>query len=134
MKPTKEDKLPKKEKLKISLATAKKILKSTKLPIGQSETIWVNQYVENAVRGSCLPLALLSNDFLSELPKAFGPEKASDFLEQMLKDFLVNSPKTAPTETEQSFPTRWQFRALKSLPLSHTSVENPLELYPELED
>lgn len=83
------------EKLKISIATAKKILKPLKIEIGLSETKWVNQYVENVVRSRCLPLSLLSNDFPAEVQRTFG-EGAKDFLETMLRDFQLNSPKGVP--------------------------------------
>ena len=83
------------EKLKISVATAKKILKPLKIDVGLAEAKWVNQYVENAVRARCLPLALLSNDFPAEVQRTFG-EQAADFLETMLRDFQLTSPKNVP--------------------------------------
>ena len=83
----------KSEKPKISIATTKKVLKPLKLEVGQSECRWLNQYVENWVRGSCLPLALLSNDFLAELEKTFGVEGSKDYLDKLRKDFVATSPK-----------------------------------------
>jgi hypothetical protein len=78
----------KKEKPKISLATAKKLLKPSKRIIGTAETIWLNDYIENTVRGECLPKNLLSNDILSEIIKSFGAGKgADDFTAKILKAF-----------------------------------------------
>jgi hypothetical protein len=78
----------KKEKPKISLATAKKILKPSKRIIGTAETIWLNNFVENTVRGECLPLNLLSNDLLSEIIRTFGAgEGAEKFTAKILKAF-----------------------------------------------
>ena len=84
------------EKLKISIATAKKILKPLKLDVGLAEAKWVNQYVENEVRARCLPLSFLSNDFPAEVQRTFG-EGAVGFLEKMLRDFQLNSPKNVPS-------------------------------------
>ena len=96
-KPKKEEELEKfkPEKLKISIATAKKILKPLKVEVGLAETKWINQYVENVVRSRCLPLSLLSNDFPAEVQRTFG-EDAKGFLETMLRDFQLNSPKNVP--------------------------------------
>ena len=101
-KPKKEEELKKfpKEKLKISVATAKKILKPLKVEVGLAETNWVNSYVENAVRSRCLPLSLLSNDFPAEVQRTFG-ENAKDFLETMLRDFQLNCPKNVPALDKQ---------------------------------
>jgi hypothetical protein len=78
----------KKEKPKISLATAKKLLKPSKRIIGTAETKWLNDYVENIVRGECLPLNLLSNDIFSETLKTFGAgEGAEKFTARILKAF-----------------------------------------------
>lgn len=90
-KPAEEEKF-KPEKPKISLATAKKILKPLKIEVGQSECLWVNRWVENEVRGRCLPPSLLSNDFLAEVGKIFA-EGGDEFLGRLRADFVLNSPK-----------------------------------------
>jgi len=78
----------KKEKPKISLSTAKKILKPSKRIIGTAETLWLNGYIENTVRGECLPLNLLSNDILSEIIRTFGAGEGADkFTARILKAF-----------------------------------------------
>ena len=88
------------EKSKISVATTKKVLKPLKVEVGQSECRWLNQYVENEVRGRCLPLSLMSNDFLAELEKTFGEEGSKGFLETLRTAFQLNSPKgVVPLET-----------------------------------
>ena len=77
-----------KDKLKISLATAKKILKPSKRIIGTAETKWLNDFIENTVRGECLPKNLLSNDILSEIIKTFGAgEGAEKFTAKILSAF-----------------------------------------------
>jgi hypothetical protein len=115
MKKTSKDELPPKEKLKVSLATAKKVLKATKYPIGAMECEWLNQYLENRIRSECLPRSLLSNDLVAEVPRAFGVEKGDLFLQQLRADFVAYAPKTAtrcPTETEQDAPVHLLFPAL----------------------
>jgi hypothetical protein len=88
----------KKERPKMSLATTKKILKPLKMEVGQSECRWMNSWVENEIRGACLPLALLGNDFLAELEKTFGSEGSQTFLERLRKEFLQAAPRTLPLE------------------------------------
>jgi hypothetical protein len=85
----------KQEKPKISVATAKKILKPLKVEVGQFECRWVNRWVENEVQGKCLPKALFSNDFLAEVNKTFGAE-ADGFLCRLRTDFQATAPKTVP--------------------------------------
>ncbi len=96
-KPKKEDELKKfpKEKLKISVATTKKVLKPLKVEVGLAEATWLNYYVENVVRSRCLPLSLLSNDFQAEVQRTFG-EDAKGFLETILRDFQASCPKNVP--------------------------------------
>jgi len=78
----------KKEKPRISLAIAKKLLKPSKRIIGTAETNWLNDYMENTVRGECLPKNLLSNDLLSEIIRTFGAgEGADNFTAKILKAF-----------------------------------------------
>ena len=79
-----------KPKPKISLATAKKILKPSKRIIGEAETYWLNNYIENRVRGECLPLNLWSNDIVSEIHKTFGG--SSSFIDSVLRDFESQMP------------------------------------------
>ena len=97
--PKKEKELEKfkPEKPKISIATTKKVLKPLKLEVGQAECRWLNQYVENWVRSSCLPYGLYSNDFLSELEMTFGKQGALGWLEKLRKDFVETSPKGVET-------------------------------------
>ncbi len=80
------DKFPK-EKIKISVATAKKILKSTKRVIGNREAVWLNFYIENRVQGECLPRAFLSNDLPSEIIKAYGVLGADRFNNEIITAF-----------------------------------------------
>lgn len=100
MKKPKEEELKKfpKEKPKISVATAKKVFKPLKREVGQSECLWLNQYVENAVRSSSLPMSLLSNEFLAEAVRWFGEEGGKAFLERLREDFLKTAPKTNDTQ------------------------------------
>ena len=78
----------KKDKLGISLATAKKILKPSKRIIGTAETKWLNDFVENLVRGECLPKNLMSNDLPSEIIRTFGAGEGADkFTARILKAF-----------------------------------------------
>ena len=86
----------KQDKLKISLATTKKILKPLKVEVGLSECRWLNQYVESEVRGRCLPLSFLSNEILAELETTFGAEEAKKFLETLRTAFQLHSPKCLP--------------------------------------
>lgn len=78
---------PKKEKPKISLGTTKKLLKKSNYPIGFNEMIWLNNYVENRVRGECLPITFLSNDLPVELYRVYGKEGAERFEKQILDSF-----------------------------------------------
>jgi hypothetical protein len=81
-----------KEKPNISVATAKKILKAAKRPVGTAEAVWLNYYIENRVRGECLPRAFLSNDLPSEIVKAYGAEGAEKFLGEVLAAFAKVTP------------------------------------------
>jgi hypothetical protein len=87
------------EKLKLSLATTKKVLKSLKVAVGHSECQWLNFYVENEVRSRCLPLSFLSNDFLSSVETIFGAEGAKAFLDTLKAAFLLHSPKNVQKES-----------------------------------
>ena len=91
--PKKDDTLAKfkKEKLKISVATTKKILKASKKPIGNTEAIWLNGYIENRIQGECLPRNLLSNDLPSEIANIFGTD-AERFINQLLEAFKSQCP------------------------------------------
>ena len=83
-------------KPKISLATAKKVLKASKREIGSAETFWLNTYIENRVRGECLPLNLYSNDIVSEIARTFG-DKAGTFTENINLDFNRQMPNPLST-------------------------------------
>lgn len=74
----KEADTPKKEKPKISVGTAKRILKSP--TVGVVAAAWLNHYIENRVQGECLPKSFLSNDLLAELSRAYGAD-SEKFLE-----------------------------------------------------
>lgn len=99
-KPNEEEKLKKAERPKLSVATAKKILKPLKIEVGHSEADWINRWVENEVQGNCLPKSLLSNDFLAEVGKTFG-DKKDEFLDRLRKDFLATAPKAVPKIEKQ---------------------------------
>ena len=83
----KDDEKPKKDKPKISLGTTKRILKKSNYPIGFNEMIWLNNYMENLVRGECLPISFLSNDLNVELFRVYGSEGADKFLKRILDAF-----------------------------------------------
>ena len=83
-------------KPKISLSTAKKVLKSSKREIGSAETFWLNTYIENRVRGECLPLNLYSNDIVAEIVRTFG-DKAGTFTENINLDFNKQMPNPLST-------------------------------------
>lgn len=80
-----EDKLPK-EKFKISVGTTKKILKIKGVSLGIADMKWLNTYIENKVRGECLPLSFWSNDILSEL-MCLGDEGSAKFILDVKKAF-----------------------------------------------
>jgi hypothetical protein len=80
-----------KAKPKISLATTKKILKASKREIGTAEAFWLNTYIDNKVRGECLPLSLYSNDLPAELIKTYG-SNAQVFIDKILLDFAIQMP------------------------------------------
>jgi hypothetical protein len=82
----KDEEKPKKEK-SISLGTTKRILKKTNYPIGINEMIWLNSYIENRMRGECLPITLLSNDIQVELFRLYGKEGAEKFEKKIITDF-----------------------------------------------
>ena len=83
-------------KPKISLPTAKKVLKASKREIGTAETFWLNTYIENRVRGECLPLNLYSNDIISEISRTFS-DKAGTFIENINLDFNRQMPNPLST-------------------------------------
>lgn len=89
----KEEKFPK-EKFKISVATTKKILKER--IVGHSQMVWLNQYMDNKIRGESLPLSFLSNDLPSELAKCFGEDGAERFKEIIRAAYVATCPKTNP--------------------------------------
>jgi len=93
-KPT-EEKIVK-TKPKISLATTKKILKASKREIGTAEAFWLNNYIDNKVRGECLPLSLYSNDLPAELIKTYG-SNAQVFIDKLLLDFQSQMPNPVST-------------------------------------
>jgi hypothetical protein len=72
-----------KAKFKISLATTRKVLKIKGAALGESDMKWLNGYMENKVRGECLPLSFWSNDLLSELAKCLGPTASEKFIEDI---------------------------------------------------
>jgi hypothetical protein len=79
-----EEKPPKKDKPKISLATTKKVLKGVNYPIGITEMFWLNNYIQNRVMGECLPKSFLSNDLLNELQRTYGN---NNFQKQIIEAF-----------------------------------------------
>lgn len=83
----KEDATPKKVKPAISIGTAKKVLKATGRPIGSFEANWLNRYIENKVRGECLPPSLLSNDLPSQLLTMFGVVGSAQFIDRIVSAF-----------------------------------------------
>lgn len=81
------DPLPKKEKPKLSLGTAKKLLKTSNHPIGINEMIWLNSYMLNKVQGECLPKTFLSNDLPTEIYRVYGKDGAEAFQKKIIADF-----------------------------------------------
>lgn len=77
-----------KEKFKISVGTTKKILKIKGVTLGIADMKWLNWYIENKVRGECLPLSFWSNDILSELG-CLGDEGSAKFIVETKKAFCV---------------------------------------------
>ena len=82
----KKEEAPKKVGPKISLGATRKILKPLGIEVGGAERDWVDRWVENQVRGTCLPLSLYSSEFLSELGRVFG-DGGADFQKRLLDDF-----------------------------------------------
>jgi len=80
-----------KEKFKISVATTKKVLKEK--IVGHSQMVWLNNYMENKVRGECLPASFLSNDLPAELIGTYGEEGAEKFKEAIRAAYILNCPK-----------------------------------------
>ena len=87
-----------KQKPNISLSTAKKILKASKRVIGETETLWLNRYIENRIRGECLPLSLYTNDLQSEIINTFGTD-APIFINKILLDFETEMPNPFPDKS-----------------------------------
>lgn len=86
-KKVKQETIPK-QKYPLSLATTKKILNDKKLILGRADVVWFNMYMENKVRGECLPPSFLTNDLPSEIYTVYGnPEP---FLATVKKDFIAN--------------------------------------------
>ena len=100
---------PPKEKYKISVGTTKKILKIKGVALGLSDMRWLNGYIENKVRGECLPLTFWSNDILSELSTCLGDEGSSTFIkgvrtafcQQCRPNLLLTSSLDEPIEEEE---------------------------------
>jgi hypothetical protein len=86
----KKEEQPQKEKPRITKGGAKRILGRS---VGEWERGWVNRWVENQVRGRCLPLSVWSDSFLSEIENVFGAVGASDFHKQLLADFERERPR-----------------------------------------
>lgn len=102
---------PPKERYKISVGTTKKILKINGVSLGLSDMRWLNGFIENKVRGECLPLSFWSNDILSELSNCLGDEGSSKFIKEIRTAFcrqcrpnlLLTSALDEPIqETEES--------------------------------
>jgi hypothetical protein len=102
----KEADAPKKEKPKISVGTAKRILKSP--TVGIVAAAWLNQYIENRVQGECLPKSFLSNDILAELARAYGAD-SEKFLEATRvayrREFSIPNPESASERAEKTQDT-----------------------------
>jgi hypothetical protein len=75
-----------KEKFKISVGTTKKILKIKGVNLGLADMKWLNGYIENKVRGECLPISFWSNDILSELG-CLGDEGSAKFIMDVKRAF-----------------------------------------------
>ena len=86
-----EEKKFAKEKFKISVATTKKILKEK--TVGHSQMVWLNNYMENKVRGECLPASFLSNDLPAELIGTYGEDGAEKFKVAIRAAYLAHCPK-----------------------------------------
>jgi hypothetical protein len=99
----KEEDTPKKDKPKISVGTAKRILKSP--TVGIVATAWLNHYIENRVQGECLPKSFLSNDILAELARAYGAD-SEKFLEATRvayrREFSIPNPELASERAEKT--------------------------------
>lgn len=89
-----EQNLPKKEKPKISVGTAKRLLKSP--TVGVVAASWLNHYIENRVQGECLPKSFLSNDIMAELVRTYGAD-AEKFIEATRaayrREFSIPNPE-----------------------------------------
>jgi hypothetical protein len=93
-----------KEKFKISLATTRKVLKIKGVSLGESDMKWLNGYMENKVRGECLPLSFWSNDLLSELPKCLGSEGATKFIDAIKTAFHAQCRPILESASEHDEP------------------------------
>jgi hypothetical protein len=97
----KKEDAPKKDKPKISVGTAKRILKSP--TVGIVAAAWLNHYIENRVQGECLPKSFLSNDILAELARTYGAE-SEKFLEATRaayrREFSIPNPELASERVE----------------------------------
>ena len=89
--PTREDtqkiilKLFKKEKCKISMTAAKKILNATRSDPMMAQ--WVERWIDDFVRGNSYPPQLRSADFYSLLSTYFSPEQVLGILEKIRTDY-----------------------------------------------
>lgn len=95
-----EEKMPKKEKPKISVGTTKKILKKVEVPIGVNEMLWMNNYMLNKVQGECLPKTFLSNDLPAEIYRVYGKEGAEAFQNKVVADFCSQNGVALPSVSD----------------------------------
>jgi len=74
----------------ISKGTAKKIIGYT---ADAHHCFWLEQWIDNLVRGRSLPPKLKSNDFISLLEHYFDSKTASKILQQLREDFIKLYPQ-----------------------------------------
>ena len=84
-KPKKGEEVIPKQKFPISLGTTKKVLNDKNL--GTTDMVWFNNYIENRVRGECLPLSLYSNGLMGEIVSIYGAQEAEKFLQSVRAAF-----------------------------------------------
>ena len=106
-----------KPKFKISLATTRKVLKIKGVSLGDSDMKWLNGYMENKVRGECLPLSFWSNDILSELAKCLGATASEKFIEEIKKAWTVQCrPNLVSTSEHVETPPEIEENSCKHIP------------------
>ena len=110
--------LKEKPKARISKGAAKAILGVKSADV--LTALWVENYIDNLVRGTGLPPQLVSNDFLALLSKFCDESKASEILKGIRSAFLA---RTEPEET-----LAWLLPTLLS---DRAVVENLPEAYLE---